>query len=583
MRDEGFIDAARVRGGRRDSAGHPRPARVRDYLEAAAYFTEQVRRYLFERLGDSRCCEAGCSSRPRSTSTCSGRRWPRCAAGLEALDHRQGYRGPVRRVAPPEIPDEVARVGAENALDPAAALPTERPLLAVVTAVDERTQHARVAFAPDVAGEVLVEDIAWARPFNTASEAWRIQKIATAMKVGDVVRLTAFVPAPPEPKGGPAATPPSPPDANGPRRLTFAQEPAAQGALLSLEVATGEVLALVGGYDFAESEFDRAVQAERQPGSSFKPLVYATALGRGWNASSILQDTPVVMEDGSGKLWRPRNYNRKFLGPITMREALARSINNATIHLANDVGVAHVIELARGLGVRALLEPNLSIALGSYPVTLLELTRAYAVFPRLGVATDARFIRRVLDRDGQVLAENLALEPPSATTPGALPSPTPGERVIPATQAYLTVDLMRATIEHPNGTGGKARALARPVAGKTGTTNSQADAWFVGYSPEVIAGVWVGFDSKEVLGKGETGGRAALPIWLDYMRVALAERPESDFEVPEGVVFARVDPRSGMPSASGELRPFAEDQMPRASAGPAISASEQRRMDRLDF
>lgn len=581
MHEEGAIDDAGYEAAAARPPALRSPPEHEDYAEAA-YFSEEVRRLLFEKLGGERVLRGGL--RVETTLDLALQRSARQAlrAGLHALDHRQGYRGPLRRVARSAIGDEVAKVGAENALDPAAPLPTDRPLLAVVTGVDERAQRAHVALAPGAEADVLLEDVSWARPFNTASEAWKIQKISTAFQVGDVVRLRAFVPAPPAPEAKDGAPAPAP-DPAGPRRLTLDQKPAAQGALLSLDVATGEVLALVGGYDFAESEFDRAVQAERQPGSSFKPLVYAAALGRGWNASSILQDAPVVMDDGSGKLWRPQNYNRKFLGPITAKEALARSINNATIHLAADVGAAEVIGLARALGIRALLEPNLSIALGSYPVTLLELTRAYAVFARSGLAAEARFVRRVLDRDGRVLLEGLALEPPSASAPGAPPAPAPGERVLPATQAYLTVDLLRATITHPNGTGGKARALERPVAGKTGTTNSQADAWFVGFSPEVIAGVWVGFDSKEVLGKGETGGRAALPIWVEYMKAALAGRPESDFEVPGGIVFARVDPKSGALSANGELQPFAEGQLPRAPADAAVSAAEQRRMERLDF
>jgi penicillin-binding protein 1A len=581
MREEGSLDEDAYAAAAAAPPALRSPPEHADYA-TAAYFTEEVRRLLFERLGGEQVLRGGLRIETSLDLDLQRSAVAALRAGLHALDHRQGYRGPLRRVEKSAIPEEIARVGAENALDPAAALPTDRTLLAVVTGLDERAQRALVALAPDATGEVLLEDVAWARPYNTESEPWKIQKIATAFRVGDVVRLRAFQPPPPAPKGEPAPPPPAP-DPNGPRRLALDQKPGAQGALLSLDLASGDVLALVGGYDFAESEFDRAVQAERQPGSSFKPFVYATALGRGWNPSSILQDTPVVMEDGSGKLWRPQNYNRKFLGPIPMREALARSINNATIHLARDVGVDHVIELARALGVRALLEPNLSIALGSYPVTLLELTRAYAVFPRSGLSVGARFVQRVLDRDGRVLAEGLLLEPPSALAPGALPPPVPGERVMPAAQAYLTVDLLKGTITHPNGTGGKARALERPVAGKTGTTNSQADAWFVGFSPEVIAGVWVGFDSKDVLGKGETGGRAALPIWIDYMRAALAARPVADFEVPEGVVFARIDPRSGGLSSSGQLQAFAEGQMPRASEAAPVSATEQRRMERLDF
>jgi len=590
MRDEGVIDAATYDAAVASPPALRPPPEHADFAQAA-YFTEEVRRLLFEKLGGERVLRGGL--RVETTLDLELQRVAVRALreGLRALDRRQGYRGPLRRVAPEAIPAEVAAVGEENALAPGAPLPTERPLLAVVTGLDERRERARVALAPGVDAEVQLEDVEWARPFNTASAPWKIQRIATAFRVGDVVRLAAFRPAPEGEGGaeGPAAGDGAAPGdgaaaaPDAPLRLTLAQEPAVQGALLSLDVASGEVASLVGGYDFAGSEFDRAVQAERQPGSAFKPFVYAAALGRGFSSASMLQDAPVVIDDGSGKLWRPQNYSRKFLGPITMRESLARSINNSTIHLARDVGVERVIELARALGIRASLEPTLSLALGSYPVTLLELTRAYAVFARTGLALDALFVRRVLDRDGEPLLESLALEPPSAASPDAPPRLPAGEPALPAAQAYLTVDLLRATIQHPQGTGAKARALGRPVAGKTGTTNAQADAWFVGFSPDVATGVWVGFDSKEVLGKGETGGRAALPIWVEYMKAAVAGRPERDFDVPEGIVFARVDARTGLLSPGGELQAFAEGALPQASADAALGATEQRRLERLDF
>ena len=514
----------------------------------------------------------------------------------------------MRRVTAAEMADELAKIGAENALpeatDAPAPLPDDRPLLALVTAVDDGAHEAKVALAPDRTAKVAVSDVKWARPFNTASAPWSIDKISTAFKVGDVVKLQTYQPAPAK-EGDPAPA----------RRLTLAQKPAVQGALLSLDVDSGDVISLVGGYDFAASEFDRAVQAERQPGSAFKPLVYAAALGRGYTAASILHDRPVVMEDGSGKTWRPQNYSRKFLGPITMREALARSVNNATIHLMIDVGVENVIALARHLGITALLEPNLSLSLGSYPVTLLEITRAYGVFAKGGRPLHARFLRRVVDRRGDSIVVDGILEPPSAhaghvaaapdaaappaaapleTLPAATPGEVPpaaaasaGDRAIPAAQAYLALDLMRAVILHPQGTGAKARSLGKPVAGKTGTTNSQADAWFIGFSPDVATGVWVGFDSKEVLGKGETGGKAALPIWIDYMKVALEKRPDRDFEVPESIVFARVDGKTGLLAAPGApdgyFQAFAEGSEPRASAEVSIDAADQRRVERLDF
>ena len=600
LREEGKIDGPTEV----NAIAHPpvlrSPPEYEDYA-LAAYFTEEVRRKLFEELGGERVLRGGLVVETTLDLGLQRTAVAAVRAGLAALDQRQGYRGPVRRVAAGAIAEETARLAAENGLpvdeaDEATAPPEDRSLLAVVTRVDDRDNSARVAFAPGVSAVVGVDDVRWARPFDTNSAPWQIQKIATAFKVGDVVRLRSY--RPPAKEGELAAG----------LRFTLDQKPKVQGALLSLDVETGEVLSLVGGYDFAESEFDRAVQAERQPGSSFKPFVYTTALGRGFTAASILHDRPVVMEDGSGKTWRPQNYSRKFLGPITMREALARSVNNATIHLMRDVGVEHVIDTARRLGVRALLEPNLSLSLGSYPVTLLEMTRAYAILAKGGRPEEARFVRRVVDRRGEAVLADLTLEPPSAAGVAAAParaaSPQPARealpvaagaapaedlegRVIPASQAYLAVDLLRSTILHPQGTGAKARSLGRPIAGKTGTTNSQADAWFIGFSPDVATGVWVGFDSKEVLGKGETGARAALPIWMDFMKIALEKRPERDFDVPDRIVFARIDAKTGQlappGSPDGYFQAFLDGTEPRASAEISIDAADQRRLERLDF
>lgn len=584
LHDEGLIPAPVYGHHLANPPALRSPAEYQDYAQAA-YFTEEVRRKLFETLGGELVLRGGLVVETTLDLELQKTAVEAVRAGLGALDHRQGYRGPLRRVAATAIPQELARLAEENhvaELPVDAALPEDGPLVALVTAVDDDAGKARVAFAPARTAEVAVADVAWARPFDTASAPWQIQKISTALKVGDIVRLERYQPTAKEGEPPPA------------RRFTLAQKPAVQGALLSLDVETGDVLSLVGGYDFAESEFDRAVQAERQPGSAFKPFVYAAALGRGYTAASILHDRPVVMEDGSGKTWRPQNYSRKFLGPITMREALARSVNNATVHLTRDIGIASVIGLARRLGITALLEPNLSLSLGSYPVTLLEITRAYATFATGGRPLQARFARRVVDRRGETLLADLRLESPSAgaptgvaAAPDAASASEPDGRVIPATQAYLALDLMRAVVLHPQGTGAKARSLGRPVAGKTGTTNSQADAWFIGFSPDVATGVWVGFDSKEVLGKGETGGRAALPIWIDYMKVALAARPERDFEVPDQIVFARIDAKSGLlapPGApDGYFQAFLEGSEPRASAALPIDAAEQRRVDRLDF
>jgi penicillin-binding protein 1A len=338
-----------------------------------------------------------------------------------------------------------------------------------------------------------------------------------------------------------------------------------EGALISMDVS-GDVLAMVGGYDFVRSEFNRVTQARRQPGSAFKAFLYGASLEAGWTPSSIVMDSPITLWDaGSMTYWSPKNYKNIYKGAVPMKEAIARSLNNAAVHVFLDVGVDPVIDYARRLGVRSPLGRHLSLALGSTEMSLVELVRAYATFASGGQLLEPRFIRRVLDRNGKVLLENVALDElesdaPPLTQPVAAPAPTPPVAAaasadgsspaqatftlpahgLPADEAFLMTYLLRQPVENSHGTAHKAAELGRPLAGKTGTTNEQNDAWFVGFSPEVVTGVWVGFDVKRMLGDKETGGRAALPIWIDFMNTALADRPASDFPVPEGVEFRRV-------------------------------------------
>jgi penicillin-binding protein 1A len=583
MRDEGFIDDATHEHAR---SNPPRlgVAPERQAFATASYFTEDVRRELVARLGNAEVLRGGLTIETTLDLDLQRVAVDALRDGLEALDRRRGYRGPVHRVEGAEVEAELARVAGENRLGED-ALPSDRRLLGMVVALEEGA--ARVAFAPGREARVALEDVRWARPVERRGA---VRAITDVFAVGDVAPFRVLAPE------EDAAREDLP-------RAALAQEPEVQGALVALDLERGDVMALVGGYDFEDSEFDRATQAVRQAGSAFKPFVYAAALERGWTPVTILYDRPMVVDDGSGTLWRPQNYGRRFYGPLTMYEALARSVNNATAHLLRDVGIDAVIDLAQRLGITTPLERNLALALGVGGVTLLELTRSYAAFGAGGRVIPARFIERVLDRDGRVLLEDVPLaqpplralpaepaegqplalagdEAPRSAGPGAEP------RALEATHAYLATALLRGVIEHPEGTGRRSRALGRPLAGKTGTTNDQGDAWFVGFSPDVAAGVWVGFDEKRVLGSGETGGRAALPIWTAFMEAALAERPRRDFDVPEGVVFARVDPRTGAPvpaaAANSIFQPFIEGTEPRERAEAAPAGTEAGAL-RLDF
>ncbi len=667
MHDEGFLDAEAYAAALADL---PELAERTAYYgdPAAAYFTEEVRRELFARFGGELVLEGGLTIETTLDAGLQRAAARAVQQGLIDLDRRQGYRGPMRRVARSDIPEEARRLAQANdlvapetepgpapeALESAApsgealaqgpdqtAAPApgealaQRPdepaaetdgealreqarrilgedggaLTGVITRVDAKANRARVAFAPGVEGVVLLEDVAWAREPDPNRLPYRVRSITEVFTEGDVARFAAA----PTPAGeGERAQAQEPAEI----RLTLEQIPEVQGALLSIDLRTQEVLALVGGRDFEQSQFNRVTQARRQPGSAFKPLIYAAALSRGYTPASIVFDRPIVYTDEeSGFIWRPRNYKRSFYGPITIREAIARSVNNATVHLFRDVGIDYVIEYARRLGIESPLNRDLSLALGSSGLSLLELTRAYAVFASEGRRVEPAFVRRVTDRDGMVLLEDLRLgglvEPsgdPSERdfidvaapadeqlAPGDARGPAiygeaefapDPDQLIPPAEAYLAVSLLRAVVEDPKGTGHRLRVLRRPVAGKTGTTNDQADAWFVGFSPDIATGVWVGHDESRFLGYGETGSRAAAPIWVDYMRAALADRPRRDFAVPEAIEFARIDRKTGLlaggSSESTVFQPFLQGTVPTEMADSARTDSESRRQLRLD-
>ncbi len=302
------------------------------------------------------------------------------------------------------------------------------------------------------------------------------------------------------------------------KSLSLEVLPDLNGALVSLEVKTGAIKAMVGGYSYLRSPYNRAVYAKRQPGSAIKPIIYLAALMKGYTQASIINASPRSFYDPStGKDWTPKNYEGAEYGPINLRTALAKSVNTATVNLLADIGFNTSIKIGRLLGIE--LKPYYSMALGSIEVTPLELTSAFQAFANLGMKCKPYFIRKIVAPDGSILEEN---------------SPK-CEQLLPSQETGVLVDMLRAVVTE--GTGVAASSLQRIVAGKTGTTNDFMDAWFVGFSPDIVAGVWVGFDIKRTMGKGMAGARVALPIWIDYMSVASYMYPNSYFPIPEGVVL----------------------------------------------
>jgi penicillin-binding protein 1A len=304
-----------------------------------------------------------------------------------------------------------------------------------------------------------------------------------------------------------------------------------EGAVVSIEPYTGYVRALVGGYDFVEGGFNHALEAKRQPGSSFKPFIYGAALENGFTPASILLDLPVIYDktEFEKKGWKPGNYDGRFLGPMRLRTALALSRNAVTVGLLEKIGLEKAIDFARAAGITSPISYDFTTALGSSVVTPMELTSAYATFASQGVHTEPVIIKSIVDGRGVAL-ESYQSEPQEA---------------IDRTTAYLVTSLLKSVVDE--GTGRGAQAIGKPLAGKTGTTNNYVDAWFVGYAPSIVTGVWVGYDNAAAsLGDKETGARAALPIWIPVMARALQNKPVEDFTPTDDVVFLKIDPESGL-------------------------------------
>ena len=496
------------------------------FMESAPWYAEHVRRIVEARVGHDALYRGGLTI--HTAVDLNLQRAARAAVdrGVRALDKRQGYRGPVDRIAPDEIPDYLKALEAGRE-----ALGPEAIRKGVVVETAGPTADLAVDLG-GVRGRLSPEGRRWAR---------------TRLKVGDVIQVKLGE----RPADGDSWP------------LSLDQTPVVEGALLCVETGTGYVRAMVGGRDYSHSQFNRAVQSRRQPGSAFKPIIYTAALENGYTPATILSDTPFVyrVPDGGG-IWRPDNYDRRFLGPLRLRQALAKSRNIPAVRVLADIGEDAAVDAARRLGIVSRLHRSLSMALGASGVSLQEMVGAFSVFADGGRRIEPVFVTRIIDRDGRDISP-LRVEPEAAVDPGT---------------AYLMTSLLQSVVE--SGTGRRVRALGRPVAGKTGTTNDFRDAWFLGFTPDYVAGAWVGFDQERSLGRRETGSKAASPIWLDFMTVAHEGLPVREFPVPDEVVFAEIDRTTGLLARSGATDTFREcfrvGTEPTASAPTAAERAARR-------
>ncbi len=482
------------------------------YLEEVPFYAEHVRRYVEKHHGADALYRGGLQIFTSVNIEMQKIARQEVEKGLRELDKRRGYRGPISHLAKNEIETfiqtETAKIGATDGLVPG------KRIHGVVVAISDKKKRATVRMGKD-RGTIRLKTITWARKPNitVAYSKARLKRISRALKVGDVIDVEVLK------------------KLKGDHRweVTLAQEPEAQAALICMEAETGQVKAMIGGRNFRDTQFNRAIQSRRQPGSAFKPIIYAAALDKGYTPATALIDSPVVFREKSMDFtWKPKNYGNKFHGRTLFRQALAKSMNVITVKILKDIGVDYVIDYARHLGIASHLNRDLSIALGSSGVSLLELTGAYTIFANQGFYVPPVFITKIVDRDGHVLEETTLIR----------------KKVLSEDTAYIMTNLLEGVIK--NGTGWRIKALKRPAAGKTGTTNDLYDAWFMGYTPRYVTGVWVGFDNEASLGRGETGSRTASPIWLGFMKRVLEGKPVRVFQVPDGIMFAKIDAKTGL-------------------------------------
>src|SRR5437868_945690 len=520
---------------------------------AGEYFAEEVRRDIFERYGEKKLYEGGLSVRTTLDPKLQVMARKTLAAGLVNFDEAQGWRGAMSKL---DISGDwgvkLAEVRSLSDISPWR--------MAVV--LETSDQSARIGFQPGrelggavskdrQTGLITLDGVRWAKPVAAAARG----KPATAsvsqiLSPGDVIYADPLFD-----KEGKMV--------EGQYRLR--QLPEVSGAMVAMDPLTGRVVAMVGGFSFDQSQFNRATQAYRQPGSTFKPLVYSAAIDNGYTPATIMIDGPIEIDQGQGAgVWRPENFSvGSYRGPITLREALKWSVNTVTVRLAQDVGMPLIGEYSKRFGVYDDLPNYLSYALGAGETTVMRMVTAYSMFANGGRRVKPTLIDRIQDRYGRTIFKHDARECRGCDAPGGWKNqPEPQlvdrrEQVLDSMTAYQITSMLEGVVQ--GGAATVLREVGKPIAGKTGTTNDEKDAWFSGFSPDLAVGVYIGYDKPRHLGRGATGGHVAAPIVKDFFKVALADKPPVPFRVPAGIKLVRVDPKSGMragPGSGGLLEAF---------------------------
>lgn len=548
MHEDGYITESQMELAQLQPISLERPER--ENFRRARYFSEEVRQELIERYGEDIIYLGGLSVRTTLDPELQEIAFQALRKGLENYDRRHGYRGPLQTIKDmknwkAELADIEKPFEAKDEWD-----------LAVVTGADWRALTLGFKDGRPV-GKILLKDLGWAR--QTLDDGKVGGDVNSATKVGSVGDVILVERKQVE-QGDDGKEDLS-------NRYVLRQIPKVQGAIIAMDPHTGRVLAMQGGYIGSISSFNRATQAKRQPGSAFKPFVYLAALDEGFTPSNLVLDAPFVIDQGPGlPKWRPQNYSNKFYGPTPLRVGIEKSKNLMTVRLANHIGMDKIASYAKRFGVDDNMKKTLAMALGAGETTLSDITSAYSVFVNGGKKISPTFIDRIQDRSGKTIYKSDKRPCPDceeikdwddATAPNIIDN---RPQIADPRTAYQITSMLEGVVQR--GTGVRLRELDRPMGGKTGTTNDSKDAWFIGFTPDLIAGVYIGFDNPSPLGPGETGSSVALPVFKDFMKQALEDEPITPFRVPEGIELVKINSKTGTPAKAGDRNTIWEAFLP---------------------